>query len=168
MVYQLDRVFFENWYGYWHDALLYERKKNFIQDLAAHWERQIYDGGHAYPVPPKWVPFRRFIGYWDGVFLGWWIGPFFREYTTDRDYVVAKVKDSWFQHHLVEDSYGYPKSWEEQLLFDQGKPLDAEYEALTTTDLSEAENNLTNGNNVDDNGAKTNWPRHVNQKAVAK
>lgn len=32
--YQLDRVFFENWYGYWHDALLHEGKMDFIQYLA--------------------------------------------------------------------------------------------------------------------------------------
>lgn len=32
--YQLDRIFFENWYGYWHDALLHEGKLNFIQYLA--------------------------------------------------------------------------------------------------------------------------------------
>ena len=32
--YKLDRVFFENWYGYWHDALLYEGGMNTIQWLA--------------------------------------------------------------------------------------------------------------------------------------
>jgi hypothetical protein len=31
--YQLDRVFFENWYGYWHDALLYQGGLDFIQTL---------------------------------------------------------------------------------------------------------------------------------------
>lgn len=30
---QLDRVFFENWYGYWHDALLYDGGLDFIQKL---------------------------------------------------------------------------------------------------------------------------------------
>jgi hypothetical protein len=34
MDYQLDRIFFENWYGYWHDALLHEGKLDFIQYLA--------------------------------------------------------------------------------------------------------------------------------------
>lgn len=34
MDYQLDRIFFENWYGYWHDALLHEGKLNFLQYLA--------------------------------------------------------------------------------------------------------------------------------------
>jgi hypothetical protein len=31
--YQLDRVFFENWYGYWHDALLYRGGLDLIQTL---------------------------------------------------------------------------------------------------------------------------------------
>ncbi|EMR67310.1 putative cupin -type protein [Eutypa lata UCREL1] len=47
MDYQLDRIFFENWYGYWHDALLHEGKLNFLQYLA------IQDGGDAYSVPPN-------------------------------------------------------------------------------------------------------------------
>ena len=34
MDYKLDRVFFENWYGYWHDALLHHGKMNYIQWLA--------------------------------------------------------------------------------------------------------------------------------------
>jgi hypothetical protein len=32
--YQLDRVFFENWYGYWHDALLHDGGLDWIQFLA--------------------------------------------------------------------------------------------------------------------------------------
>lgn len=34
MDYQLDRVFFENWYGYWHDALLHDGGLNLFQFLA--------------------------------------------------------------------------------------------------------------------------------------
>ena len=34
MDFQLDRVFFENWYGYWHDALLHEGGLDWIQFLA--------------------------------------------------------------------------------------------------------------------------------------
>ena len=33
MDYQLDRVFFENWYGYWNDALLHESGLDWIQTL---------------------------------------------------------------------------------------------------------------------------------------
>lgn len=36
--YQLDRVFFENWYGYWHDALLHDGGLDFFQFLAV-WNR---------------------------------------------------------------------------------------------------------------------------------
>lgn len=105
---------------------------------SAHSSPQIQDGGDAYSVPPKWVPFRRFIGYWGSVILGRWIGgllgykPFFREYTTDWDFAVAKMKGSWFQRHLAEDSYAKAKSWKEQVALDLGKPLNAEYEPMTT------------------------------------
>jgi len=34
MDYQLDRIFFENWYGYWHDALLHDGGLDFFQFLA--------------------------------------------------------------------------------------------------------------------------------------
>ncbi|KAI3327495.1 hypothetical protein F4824DRAFT_506935 [Ustulina deusta] len=149
MDYQLDRVFFENWYGYWHDALLHDGGLDFIQYLA------IQDGGDAYSVPPAWVPFRRFIGYWGSVLLGRWIGgllgykPFFKEYTTDWDYAVAKLKGSWFQRHLVEESYNSAKSWDEQVALDQGKLLNAEYEPMTT-DLMQNNNdkNLDNPRKV--------------------
>jgi hypothetical protein len=69
--------------------------------------------------------------------------PFFKEYTTDWDYAVAKMKGSWFQRHLVEDSYSKAKTWEEQVALDRGKPLNAEYEQWTV-DLNEAAK-LTNG-----------------------
>lgn len=84
------------------------------------------------------MPFRRFIGYWGSVILGRWIGgllgykPFFREYTTDWDYAVAKMKGSWFQRHLAEEAYSKQLSWEEQVRLDRGKPLNAEYEPMTT------------------------------------
>ena len=34
MDYQLDRIFFENWYGYWHDALLHDNGLSLLQYLA--------------------------------------------------------------------------------------------------------------------------------------
>jgi hypothetical protein len=62
--------------------------------------------------------------------------PFFKEYTTDWDYAVAKMKGSYFQRHLVEDSYSKAKSWEEQSeLSSRGKPTNAEFEQWTV-DLS--------------------------------
>jgi hypothetical protein len=108
------------------------------------------------------VPFRRFIGYWGSVILGRWIGgllgykPFFREYTTDWDYAVAKMKGSWFQRHLVEESYTKAKSWDEQVALDQGKVLNAEYEQWTV-DLSPPAKNALATNGVKKvNGHRTN------------
>jgi len=104
-------------------------------------------------VSPKWVPFRRFIGYWGSVILGRWIGgllgykPFFKEYTTDWDYAVAKMKGSWFQRHLVDEAYTKAKTWEEQVALDKGKVLNADYEQWTVNlhELKTKNSKLTNG-----------------------
>ncbi len=159
MDFQLDRIFFENWYGYWHDALLHNGGLNLFQYLAVScyffpqpdeytftisFDRQlsslfqIQDGGDAYTPAPAWVPFRRTVGYWTCVILGRWIGgmlgykPFFKEYTTDWDYAVAKMKGSFFQRHLIEQSFTEAKSWPEQVeLSKKAKPTNAEYELWT-------------------------------------
>ncbi|KAJ4993961.1 hypothetical protein SVAN01_00438 [Stagonosporopsis vannaccii] len=135
MDYQLDRIFFENWYGYWHDALLHGGGLDWIQFLA------IQDGGDAYTPAPAWVPFRRQVGYWTCVVVGRWIGgllgykPFFREYTTDWDFAVAKMKGSYFQRHLVNEAYVSQQSWARQEELEaSSKPENAEFE-LWTTDI---------------------------------
>jgi hypothetical protein len=58
--------------------------------------------------------------------------PFFKEYTTDWDYAVAKMKGSFFQRHLVEESFRTRRSWSEQAELSSGaKPTNAEYEQWT-------------------------------------
>ena len=58
--------------------------------------------------------------------------PFFKEYTTDWEYAIAKMRGSFFQRHLVEGSFAVAKSWPEQMrLGSGGKPLNAEYEVWT-------------------------------------
>ena len=58
--------------------------------------------------------------------------PFFKEYTTDWAYAVAKMKGSFFQRHLVEDSFAAAKSWPEQVKLSEGtKPTNADYEQWT-------------------------------------
>lgn len=98
-----------------------------------------------YTPAPWWVPFfRREIGYWTCVFLGRWVGgllgykPFFKEYTTDWDFAVAKMKGSWFQRHLAEDAYSVGKPWQELKKMEAPtKPLSGEFEPYTT-DLAKA------------------------------
>ncbi|KAB8252956.1 hypothetical protein BDV35DRAFT_375414 [Aspergillus flavus] len=113
MDYQLDRVFFENWYGLWHDYLVHEGKMDFIQLLCT------YDAGDAYLLPPAWLPdwLRKKIGYWGGIIVGRWIGgllgyrPFFKEYTTDWEYAVKKMESSFFTRRLVGRSFSSALSW---------------------------------------------------------
>ncbi|KAF2636136.1 hypothetical protein P280DRAFT_534017 [Massarina eburnea CBS 473.64] len=138
--YQLDRCFFENWYGYWHDALLYGNGVSFLQLLS------IWDAGDAYFAAPAWVPFRLTVGYWTQIALGRWLGgmlgyrPFFREYTTDWDYAVAKMKNSFFQRHLANEAYKSEAVWEDQVKLCSGpKPANADFESLTLDIHQEAQ-----------------------------
>jgi len=121
--YKLDRVFFENWYGFWHDSSVYYGGMNYIQWL------QIYDAGDAYPYVPPWVPFRENVSYCWGVAIGRWLGgmlgykPFYKEYTTDWGYAVAKMRSHFWQRRLVHTSYQHGKTWQEQVEISNGKTL---------------------------------------------
>lgn len=92
------------------------------------------------------------LGRWIGGLLGY--KPFFKEYTTDWDYAVAKMRGSWFQRGLIHESYAKAKSWDEQVALDNGKLLNAEYEPWTI-DLDEQASG-TRANGVQTNGAHTN------------
>lgn len=70
------------------------------------------------------------LGRWIGGLLGY--RPFFKEYTTDWGYAVAKMRGSFFQRHLVEDSWATAKSWPAQVQLSEGaKPTNAEFEPWT-------------------------------------
>ena len=70
------------------------------------------------------------VGRWIGGLLGY--KPFFREYTTDWDFAVAKMKGSFFQRHLVHAAFEEEKSWTKQAeLEPKGKPENAEFEPWT-------------------------------------
>lgn len=73
------------------------------------------------------------IGRWIGGLLGY--KPFFREYTTDWDFAVAKMRGSFFQRHLVNEAYVSQQSWAQQEKLEApSKPENAEFE-LWTTDI---------------------------------
>jgi hypothetical protein len=89
------------------------------------------------------MPFRRFVGYWTCVVVGRWIGgalgyrPFFKEYTTDWDYAVAKLSGSWLQRRLLHTSYQSKTPWPKQVELSSGPdPANAEYQEWLT-DLAE-------------------------------
>ncbi|KAH7325628.1 hypothetical protein B0I35DRAFT_448772 [Stachybotrys elegans] len=118
----LDRIFLENWYGVRVDSFKYGTKIDFIQQCAT------FDGGDHYlpfpPTLPAWVPkawsvrIRTFFGYWATVIVGRYIGgllgyqPFYREYTTDWEFAVAKMQGTWFYRKNVEMAYRAASSWE--------------------------------------------------------
>ena len=63
--------------------------------------------------------------------------PFFREYTTDWDFAVAKMKGQPFIRRLIHDSYLMKASWFKQVELSKGpKPTNAEYEEMVV-DISE-------------------------------
>ena len=81
------------------------------------------------------MPFRSFVGYWTCVVVGRWIGgmlgykPFFKEYTTDWDFAVAKMNGQPLLRRLLHASYTAKTSWVKQVELSKGpKPTNAEFE----------------------------------------
>lgn len=98
------------------------------------------------------MPFRRFFGYWTCIIVGRWIGgllgykPFFKEYTTDWDYAMAKMSGSPFQAHGLHQSYAHKTSWCRQQELSAGpKPTNAEYEPWVQdlAELASAKNKIS-------------------------
>ena len=100
------------------------------------------------------------LGRWIGGLLGY--KPFFKEYTTDWDYAVAKMKGSFLQRHLVEESFAVAKAWPEQKrLSEGGKPTNAEFEQWTVQLEGEGNgarklNEIVNGIGKENGSAKIN------------
>lgn len=89
------------------------------------------------------MPFRPFFVYWTCVIVGWWVGgiighkPSSREYTTDWDFAVAKMKGQPLTRRLIHDSYFGKTLWFKQVELSEGpKPTKAEYEEMVV-DISE-------------------------------
>jgi hypothetical protein len=126
------------------------------------------------------MPFRSFFGYWACVIIGRWIGgclgykPFFKEYTTDWDFAVAKMKGNFWTRRNVQESYVAKKPWGDQVALSQGpKATNAEYEALVT-DMTEVFRLSKNGGGEDEYGqvnggsnSSTNGNGHAARKRTA-
>ena len=96
--YQLDRIFFENWYGYWHDALLHDGGLNLFQFLSVRHPVPAQPHLNVLPSgdsadPRRWrrllrpalvgaiPPYRRLLGLRHLGPLGWrppWLQAFFQ------------------------------------------------------------------------------------------
>ncbi|KAK4222535.1 bifunctional solanapyrone synthase [Podospora fimiseda] len=112
-VFELNPVFFENWYRYQDDVLMNGgdggKKIDMIQVLCT------FDAGGTYiTLPgPWWIPkfVKHSVAIALGVVVGRWIGsgllgyqPFFKKWTTDWELACQKMESSIFQRRFADRS----------------------------------------------------------------
>jgi len=103
-VFELNTVFFENWYKYQNDVAVNGAKISLLQLFST------FDAGGTYLSFPPWVPFGQTISQTMGVVLGRWLGgflgyqPFYRKWTTDWDLACEKMETSFFQRRFADRS----------------------------------------------------------------
>ncbi|KAI1656396.1 hypothetical protein F4813DRAFT_364230 [Daldinia decipiens] len=103
-VYELNTLFFENWYKYQEHVAKNGGKINIIQVLST------FDAGGTYIAFPRWVPFGRRVSQVMGIVIGRWLGgllgyqPFYREWSTDWQLACDKMESSIFQRRWADRS----------------------------------------------------------------
>lgn len=124
--FELNAVFFENWYKYQDEIVLRGAPVDLIQVLcvSAAWislishrcpfhvsdlDLKTFDAGGTYITLPGWIPFGKRFSIILGVVLGRWIGsgllgyqPFYRKWTTDWDLACQKMDTSIFQKRYAQ------------------------------------------------------------------
>ncbi|KAF2834223.1 hypothetical protein M501DRAFT_944649, partial [Patellaria atrata CBS 101060] len=100
--YPLDTVFFQNWYGYQDQIVLYGEYPDPIQVFS------LFDGGGSCLSLPWYVPFGKTISmYFLNIVIGRWIGgllgyqPFHREWTNDWDTACQRMSNCIFQRRFA-------------------------------------------------------------------
>ncbi|KAM7203266.1 Cupin, RmlC-type [Rhypophila sp. PSN 637] len=106
-VFELNPVFFENWYKYQDEVVVKGKKVILIQVLST------FDAGGTYITLPKWFgPCKHVVAIALGVVVGRWIGgllgyqPFYKEWTTDWELACRKMETSLFQRRFADRSKG--------------------------------------------------------------
>ncbi|KAF3389715.1 Yanuthone D synthesis protein E [Talaromyces pinophilus] len=98
----LDKMFFENWYGYQEEVYQGKNKFDIIQILST------FDAGDTYMTLPRWVPFRHTVSVAAGIVLGRWIGgllgyqPFLPEWTSDWQLACERMNRVWTQRRFAD------------------------------------------------------------------
>lgn len=101
-LFQLDTIFFENWYGYQDETVVVGKGVDLIQVLS------MFDAGGSYMSVPWWVPFGRTLSMALGVVIGRWIGgllgyqPYYKKWTFDWDLACRKMERSIFQRRFAD------------------------------------------------------------------
>ncbi|GKT43287.1 putative oxidoreductase YfjR [Colletotrichum spaethianum] len=102
-VFELNPVFFENWYKYQDEVVVKGAKIDLIQLFCT------FDAGGTYVSFPSWVPFGQYVSLGLGVVVGRWIGsgllgyqPFYRKWTTDWDLACQRMQQTIFQRRFAD------------------------------------------------------------------
>ncbi|KAI1645180.1 uncharacterized protein F4817DRAFT_318106 [Daldinia loculata] len=99
--FQLNTLFFENWYRYQENVLSTGKRIDLIQILST------FDGGGTYLSPPSWMPCGGRISQIFGVVVGRWLGgllgyqPFYREWSSDWELACRQMQTSIFQRRFA-------------------------------------------------------------------
>ncbi|KAI1413419.1 hypothetical protein F5Y13DRAFT_179526 [Hypoxylon sp. FL1857] len=102
--FELNTLFFENWYKYQDEMIRLNRGISLIQVLS------MFDAGGTYISPPRWLPFGQRISQVMGIVVGRWLGgllgyqPFYRRYSTDWELACEKMESSFFQRRFADRS----------------------------------------------------------------
>ncbi|KAK0634295.1 hypothetical protein B0T17DRAFT_482347, partial [Bombardia bombarda] len=104
-VFELNPVFFENWYRYQDEIVVNGAKVDLIQVFCT------FDAGGTYVSLPWWVPFGKTVSIVTGVMIGRWIGsgllgyqPFYKKWTSDWETACQKMGSSIFQRRFADRS----------------------------------------------------------------
>ncbi|KAK6074301.1 hypothetical protein SCUP234_08351 [Seiridium cupressi] len=101
-LFQLNTLFFENWYKYQDEMVSSGRNIDLVQVLST------FDAGGTYIAFPWWVPFGQRVSQIIGIVVGRWIGgllgyqPFYRKYSTNWDLACREMKSSIFQTRFAD------------------------------------------------------------------
>ncbi|KAG8159615.1 hypothetical protein KVR01_010252 [Diaporthe batatas] len=101
-VFQMDLVFFENWYKYQDEVIRNKKQIDIIQAMCT------FDAGGSYMTLPWWVPFRKASSQILGIIVGRWIAgmlgyqPFYRKWSTDWALADAKMRSSVFYRRFAD------------------------------------------------------------------
>ncbi|KAF2647654.1 hypothetical protein K491DRAFT_671798 [Lophiostoma macrostomum CBS 122681] len=103
-LFQLNTLFFENWYKYQDELVTSGGKIDMIQALST------FDAGGTYLSVPTWIPFGQRVSQALGIFVGRWVGsllgyqPFHRRFSTDWGLACSQMESSLFQRQFSDRS----------------------------------------------------------------
>ncbi|KAI1466786.1 uncharacterized protein F4812DRAFT_65906 [Daldinia caldariorum] len=93
-VFQLDTMFFQNWYGYQDEMVMSGKEPSLIITMC------MFDAGGSYLSLPKWFPFSYRLAQILGIVVGRWLGallgyqPFYPKWTTNWRLACEKMETS--------------------------------------------------------------------------